>query len=86
MIYVKRFILPTEREENVVIKNEQRTCFHTFYPFKLFPDKHLAPVDFDDITMFYGGNGSGKSTLINVIARKFEIQIWKQTLISTKTI
>ena len=30
----------------------------------------LRQLEFDDVTMFYGGNGSGKSTLINVIAQK----------------
>ena len=49
---------------------EQRTCFNTFYPFKIFPDKGLKRVDFEPVTMFYGGNGSGKSTLLNVLARK----------------
>ena len=70
MIYVNRLVLPSEVAEIEVIKNEKRTCFGTFYPFKIFPDKGLREVKFDDITMFYGGNGSGKSTLINVMARK----------------
>lgn len=70
MIYVKKFILPSEVAEIDAVKHEKRTCFHTFYPFKIFPDKGLREVVFDDITMFYGGNGSGKSTLINAMARK----------------
>lgn len=70
MIYARKLILPSEYAEIAFIKNEKRTCFNTFYPFKIFPEKSLAQVDFDGITMFYGGNGSGKSTLVNVIARK----------------
>ena len=70
MIYVKRLTLPSELAEINFIKVEQRTCFGTFYPFKIFPDKGLRHVDFEGITMFYGGNGSGKSTLLNVLARK----------------
>ena len=70
MIYARRLTLPSEYAEIKVIENEKRTCFNTFYPFKIFPEKKLSEVDFDGITMFYGGNGSGKSTLINVIARK----------------
>lgn len=70
MVYVSRLILPGERAEINVIKKEQRTCFNTFYPFNIFPDKKLSELDFDGVTMFYGGNGSGKSTLINVLARK----------------
>ena len=70
MIYVKRLTLPSEIAEIEYIKHEQRTCFHTFYPFKILPDKGLRRVDFEPVTMFYGGNGSGKSTLLNVLARK----------------
>ena len=70
MIYVKRLTLPSEIAEIGFIEHEQRTCFNTFYPFKIFPDKGLRRVDFEPVTMFYGGNGSGKSTLLNVLARK----------------
>ena len=70
MIYVKRLTLPSEIAEIEFMKHEQRTCFNTFYPFKIFPDKGLRRVDFEPVTMFYGGNGSGKSTLLNVLARK----------------
>ncbi|MBQ7378944.1 MAG: AAA family ATPase [Clostridia bacterium] len=70
MIYIKRLTLPSDYAEIEFIKNEKRTCFHTFYPFKIFPDKGMRHVEFEGITMFYGGNGSGKSTLLNVIARK----------------
>ncbi|MBR6558492.1 MAG: AAA family ATPase [Clostridia bacterium] len=70
MVYLKKFILPSDHAEIEVIKDEKRTCFNTFYPFKIFPPKELRAVELDQITMFYGGNGSGKSTLINVMARK----------------
>lgn len=70
MIYLKSFLLPSEGTESAFVMQEKRTCFPTFYPFKLFPRKSLREIEFDGITMFYGGNGSGKSTLINVIARK----------------
>ncbi len=70
MIYAKKLTLPSEVAEITVIKLEKRTCFHTFYPFKIFPDKKLSEIEFDGITMLYGGNGSGKSTLLNVLAAK----------------
>jgi len=70
MVYLKKLVLPSDRAEVEFIKNEKRTCFHTFYPFKIFPDKGLSEIHFDSITMFYGGNGSGKSTLLNVLAEK----------------
>lgn len=70
MIYIKNLILPSANAEIKVIKNEQRTWLNTFYPFKIFPEKCLPEVEFESVTMLYGGNGSGKSTLINVLAEK----------------
>ncbi|MBQ3230503.1 MAG: AAA family ATPase [Clostridia bacterium] len=70
MIYIKKLVLPSDHQEIQFIKDEKRTCFNTFYPFKIFPLKMLREIEFDRITIFYGGNGSGKSTLINVLSRK----------------
>ena len=70
MIYIKKLTLPSEFAEAKAIELEKRTCFNTFYPFKIFPEMRLGSLDFDGITMLYGGNGSGKSTLINVLAHK----------------
>jgi hypothetical protein len=56
MIYVDKFILPSQMQEIQFIQNEDRTCFGTFYPFKIFADKGLRAVNFDAITIFYGGN------------------------------
>lgn len=68
-VYANKLFLPSERAEIEYIKNEKRTCFNTFYPFKIFPDKKLNEVEFGGITLLYGGNGSGKSTLINITAQ-----------------
>lgn len=70
MIYIKKLTLPSELAEAKAIELEKRTCFNTFYPFKIFTEMGLGSLDFDGITMLYGGNGSGKSTLINVLAHK----------------
>ena len=70
MVYLSRFILPSDIAEIKVIKNEKRTCFNTFYPFKIFPLKKLRTLEFETVTMLYGGNGSGKSTLLNVMSAK----------------
>ena len=61
MIYIKKLTLPSELAEAKVIELEKRTCFNTFYPFKIFPEMRLGTIDFDSITMLYGGNGSGKA-------------------------
>lgn len=70
MIYVRKLDLPSSGEEGRFIDSEKRTCFNTFYPFKIFPEKGLSSVELDGITLLYGGNGSGKSTLLNVLAEK----------------
>ena len=70
MIYIKHLSLPSEYAEVELIKKEMRTCFNSMYPFKIFSAKDLYEVDFDDITIFYGGNGSGKTTLLNILAEK----------------
>ena len=70
MIYARKLILPSERQEWEAVDGENRTFIHTAYPFKIFPDKGLRELEFDNITLLYGGNGSGKSTLINVMAYK----------------
>ena len=51
-------------------------CYSTtnVYPFKIFPDKGLDRLDFEQITIIYGGNGSGKSTLLNLIAEKLRLE------------
>lgn len=72
MVYLKRVLLPSEGMEFDYVIREKRTFVYTAYPFKIFPRKGLRKIDFDGITMFYGGNGSGKSTLINVLARKMD--------------
>ena len=74
MIYFSSFRLPSESAETSFVMQEKRTIFHTFYPFKVFPQKSLREVEFDGITIFYGSNGSGKSTLINVMARKLNAE------------
>lgn len=72
MVYLKKFnLLSFEQEENI-IKAEARTCFNNNYPLQLFPKKKLEEIEFDSITIFYGGNGSGKSTILNIIAQKLE--------------
>ncbi len=48
----------------------KRTCYDTVYPFKILSKHHLQQLDFEPVTILYGGNGSGKTTALNVIAEK----------------
>lgn len=71
MIYLKKFTLLDElQEHNIVSYEEQRRIFNNYYPLHLFSTKSFKNIDFDKITIFYGGNGSGKTTLINIISEK----------------
>ena len=70
MIYLRNFSFPSEDREYNFILDEKRTCFDTFYPFKILNKNDFTEIDFDPVTILYGGNGSGKSTALNVIAEK----------------
>lgn len=56
--------------ESKFILDQKMTCFNGMYPFKIFPEKGLRRLEFEPVTILYGGNGSGKTTLLNVIAEK----------------
>lgn len=70
IIYLNTFTFPNEGMEFDFLLGIRRTCYDSFYPFKILSKHDLERVDFEQITIFYGGNGSGKSTALNVIAEK----------------
>lgn len=71
MVYLKTFTLLDDiQENNIVCYEEIRKIFNNYYPLHLFSNKFFKYIDFDKITIFYGGNGSGKTTLINIISEK----------------
>ncbi len=77
---MKAFNLPSRSSEDDFILGHPRQfemrCYSgtNAYPFKIFPEKGLCRLDFEPITIVYGGNGSGKSTLLNVIAEKLGME------------
>ena len=73
MLYLNSFILPDADMEDDFVISERRTCFNTFYPFLIFPKIGLDEIEFEPVTIFYGGNGTGKSTLLNIIAEKLKL-------------
>jgi predicted ATPase len=74
MIYLNSFTFPNEDMEFNFFLNVKRTCYDSFYPFKIFSGRGLDRIKFEPITILYGGNGSGKSTALNVIADKAGIK------------
>lgn len=70
MIYLKKFNLLSEEQEIALLTGEQRTYFHSQYPFRMFPEINFNKIEFAPVTIFYGGNGSGKSTLLNIISQR----------------
>ena len=71
MLYLKNFTLLDQVQEFTILRDEEtRRIFNNNYPLHLFPTRSFKNIDFDSITIFYGGNGSGKTTLINIISQK----------------
>lgn len=69
MIYLKNFKLLSEDNEMDII-SFKKNIHNNLYPLNIFPKKEFENIEFDPITIFYGGNGSGKTTLLNIIANK----------------
>ena len=73
MIYLKSFHFPDGDREFDFLLKEKRQCYDTFYPFKILSRHRFEQMDFEPVTIVYGGNGSGKSTALNVIAEKLSL-------------
>ena len=74
MIYLDSFTFPDEDQEWAFRLSLKRTCYNTIYPFYSLSQTGLLRLDFEPITILYGGNGSGKTTALNAIAEKLRIQ------------
>lgn len=70
MVYLNVFTFPNEDMEFDFFMDIKRTCYDSFYPFKILSRHSFKRIDFEPVTILYGGNGSGKSTALNVIAEK----------------
>ena len=73
MIYLKSFHFPDGDREFDFLLKEKRQCYDTFYPFKILSRHRFEQMDFEPVTIVYGGNGSGKSTALNIIAEKLSL-------------
>ncbi len=73
MVYLTQFKFPDVEREYDFLMGMRRTCYDSFYPFQVLTKNNLQVLDFEPITILYGGNGSGKSTALNVIAEKLQL-------------
>lgn len=78
MRFLKSFTFASEGQELDFCMSTSRldmSCYdqNNAYPFHVFPHKVLRRLEFEPITVIYGGNGSGKSTVLNVIAEKLKL-------------
>ena len=68
MIYLKTFKLLNLRAENdIMFLLAKNISNGNYYPLNMFPVRKFENIDFEPITIFYGGNGSGKTTILNII-------------------
>lgn len=74
MIYLSQFIFPTGEQEFDFFLGQKRTCYDSFYPFQILSRRNLRMLDFEPVTILYGGNGSGKTTALNVIGETLGLQ------------
>ena len=70
MIYLTHFSFPDREREYDFTMKQKHTCYDTVYPFLILSAHQLKMLDFEPVTILYGGNGSGKTTALNVIAEK----------------
>lgn len=73
MIYLSDFHFPDRELEYDITMGQKRTCYDTVYPFLILSEHGLKRLEFEPITILYGGNGCGKTTAMNVIAQKLEL-------------
>ena len=55
MVYLKSFEFPDDDAEFDFLLNVKRKCYASFYPFKILSRRRFERIDFEPITMLYGG-------------------------------
>lgn len=73
MIYLEKFTFPSKGDEFNFFMEIKRTCYTSFYPFQVLAADEPLELDFEPITILYGGNGSGKTTALNIMAESLNL-------------
>lgn len=71
-LYLSRFTFPDAEREFDFFLGQKRTCHDSYYPFQVLP--RVGELEFEPITVLYGGNGSGKTTALNVMAETLGLE------------
>lgn len=74
MVYLQSFEFPGDDQEFDYLLGIKRTCYESFYPFKILSRRSFLRIDFEPVTILYGGNGTGKSTALHVIAERAQLE------------
>lgn len=70
MVYLESFTFPSADQEWTFFMKKpelKRTCYDSYYPFQVLAGR-VSALEFEPVTILYGGNGSGKTTALNVMA------------------
>ena len=56
MIYLTHFSFPDREREYDFTMKQKHTCYDTVYPFLILSAHQLKMLDFEPVTILYGGN------------------------------
>lgn len=73
-MYLTQFRFPNEDQEFDFFMGIKRKCYDIYYPFQVLTRHRFLQIDFEPITILYGGNGCGKTTALNVIAEALSLE------------
>jgi len=74
MLYLNKFMFLVKDYEEWFRSTIKLTCYTSLYPFGILSKNEIKEIEFEPITIFYGGNGCGKTTALNIISEKLKLQ------------
>ena len=73
MVYLEQFRFLTRKWNLIFFSGRNVPVYDTYYPFQILSKHRFEQIDFEPVTILYGGNGTGKSTVLNIIAQKLHL-------------